>query len=104
MVFKLEDLGMQNFPELDKSKFHTATQDVEVSAKVMNKFRSTAKPIYDSKSTSKDKAKKLITENELFTTVLYFLVKPVLSLVPIYLIIKNIFGPWFIVLKQIRMN
>ena len=73
-VFKLEDLGMQNFPELDKSKFHTATQDVEVSAKVMNKFRSTAKPIYDSAflSTSKDKAKKLITENELFTTVLYF--------------------------------
>ena len=65
---------MQNFPELDKSKFHTATQDVEVSAKVMNKFRSTAKPIYDSAflSTSKDKAKKLITENELFTTVLYF--------------------------------
>ena len=25
-VFKLEDLGMKNFPELDKSKFHTATK------------------------------------------------------------------------------
>ena len=39
---------MQNFPELDKSKFYSH-QDVEVSAKVMNKFRSTAKPIYESK-------------------------------------------------------
>ena len=26
-VFKLEDLGMKNFPNTDKSKFHTATQD-----------------------------------------------------------------------------
>ena len=27
-IFRLEDLGMKNFPETDKSKFHTATQDV----------------------------------------------------------------------------
>ena len=38
-VFKLEDLGMKNFPETDKSKFHTATQDVEITAKVMNKIK-----------------------------------------------------------------
>ena len=34
-VFRLEDLGMKNFPETDKSKFHTATQDCEITAKVI---------------------------------------------------------------------
>ena len=38
-VFKLEDLGMKNFPETDKSLFHTATQDVEISAKIMQKLK-----------------------------------------------------------------
>ena len=73
-IFKLEDIGMKNFPELDKSKFHTATQDVEVSAKVMQRIKESAQPIYDSSflTTSKVKARKLITDNQLFTTVLYF--------------------------------
>ena len=30
---------MKNFPDTDKSKFHTATQDVEITAKVMNKIK-----------------------------------------------------------------
>ena len=58
-VFKLEDLGMKNFPDTDKSKFHTATQDVEITAKVMNKIKQTAKPIFESSlmTISKQKAK-----------------------------------------------
>ena len=59
-VFKLEDLGMKNFPETDKSLFHTATQDVEISAKIMQKIKRTAKPIFESSlmTISKQKAKR----------------------------------------------
>jgi len=73
-VFKLEDLGMKNFPETDKSKFHTATQDCEITAKVMLKIQKTAKPIFDSSLTtiSKQKAKDKILKNKLFTTALYY--------------------------------
>ncbi len=73
-VFKLEDLGMKNFPETDKSKFHTATQDVEITAKVMNKIRQTAKPIFESSlmTISKQKAKNQIMNNKIFTTALYY--------------------------------
>jgi exodeoxyribonuclease I len=73
-VFKLEDLGMKNFPNLDKSKFHTATMDVEVSALIMQRIKERAKPIFDSSmlTTSKQKAKDLILKNHLFTTCLYF--------------------------------
>ena len=39
---------MKNFPDTDKTKFHTATQDVEISAKIMKKVKETAKPIFDS--------------------------------------------------------
>ena len=73
-VFKLEDLGMKNFPETDKSKFHTATQDVEITAKVMNKIKQTAKPIFESSlmTISKQKAKQQIINNQIFTTSLYY--------------------------------
>jgi exodeoxyribonuclease-1 len=73
-VFKLEDLGMKNFPETDKSKFHTATQDVEITAKVMKKIKQTAKPIFESSlmTISKQKAKDEILKNKLFTTSLYY--------------------------------
>ena len=73
-VFKLEDLGMKNFPDTDKTKFHTATQDVEISAKIMKKVKETAKPIFDSSllTTSKQKARDVILNNLLFTTVLYY--------------------------------
>ena len=73
-VFKLEDLGMKNFPETDKSKFHTATQDVEITAKVMNKIKQTAKPIFESSlmTISKQKAKDQIVNNKMFTTALYY--------------------------------
>tara|TARA_A100001011_G_scaffold237993_1_gene245944 strand:- start:13582 stop:15030 length:1449 start_codon:yes stop_codon:yes gene_type:complete len=73
-VFKLEDLGMKNFPETDKSKFHTATQDVEITAKVMKKIKETAKPIFQSSlmTISKKNAKNEIVENILFTTALYY--------------------------------
>ena len=46
-VFKLEDLGMKNFPNTDKSKFHTATQDCEITAKVIMKVKEKAKDIFD---------------------------------------------------------
>ena len=51
---------MKNFPETDKSKFHTATQDVEITAKVMKKIKETAKPIFQSSlmTISKQNAKK----------------------------------------------
>ena len=73
-VFKLEDLGMKNFPETDKSKFHTATQDVEITAKVMHKIKQTAKPIFESSlmTISKQKAKDKIINNKMFTTALYY--------------------------------
>jgi exodeoxyribonuclease-1 len=73
-VFKLEDLGMKNFPDLDKSKFHTATMDVEVSAKIMKRVKEKARSIFDSSmlTTSKQKAKDLILKEKLFTTCLYF--------------------------------
>jgi exodeoxyribonuclease I len=73
-VFKLEDLGMKNFPETDKSKFHTATQDVEITARVMKKIQQTAKPIFESSlmTISKQKAKDEIIKNKLFTTSLYY--------------------------------
>ena len=73
-VFKLEDIGMKNFPNLDKSKFHTATMDVEVSAMVMQRIKEKAKPIFDSSmlTTSKQKARDLISKHKLFTTCLYF--------------------------------
>ncbi len=73
-VFKLEDLGMKNFPETDKSKFHTATQDVEITAKIIKKIKSTAKPIFDSSliTISKQNAKDQILKNKLFTTSLYY--------------------------------
>ena len=73
-VFKLEDLGMKNFPETDKSKFHTATQDVEITAKVMKKIKETAKPIFQSSlmTISKQNAKNEILKNKLFTTALYY--------------------------------
>ena len=73
-VFKLEDIGMKNFPNLDKSKFHTATMDVEVSAMVMQRIKQKAKPIFDSSmlTTSKQKARDLILKHKLFTTCLYF--------------------------------
>ena len=73
-VFKLEDIGMKNFPNLDKSKFHTATMDVEVSSMVMQRIKEKAKPIFDSSmlTTSKQKAKDLILKHKLFTTCLYF--------------------------------
>jgi len=73
-VFKLEDLGMKNFPETDKSKFHTATQDVEITAKVMNKIKQSAKPIFESSlmTISKQKAKDQIMNNKIFTTTLYY--------------------------------
>ena len=73
-VFKLEDLGMKNFPDTDKSKFHTATQDVEITAKVMNKIKQTAKPIFESSlmTISKQNAKDEILKNKLFTTALYY--------------------------------
>jgi len=73
-VFKLEDLGMKNFPNTDKSKFHTATQDCEITAKVILRVKETARPIYESSflTTSKQKAKEVMMQNELFTTVLYY--------------------------------
>ena len=73
-VFKLEDLGMKNFPETDKSKFHTATQDVEITAKVMQKIKESARPIFESSliTISKKKAKDQILKNKLFTTALYY--------------------------------
>ncbi len=73
-VFKLEDLGMKNFPDTDKSKFHTATQDCEISAKIINKIKQTARPIFDSSlmTISKQKAKDAIVKNKLFTTALYY--------------------------------
>ena len=73
-VFRLEDLGMKNFPETDKSKFHTATQDVEITAKVMQKIRESARPIFESSliTISKKKAKDEILKNKLFTTALYY--------------------------------
>ena len=65
---------MKNFPNLDKSKFHTATMDVEVSAMVMQRIKEKAKPIFDSSmlTTSKQKARDLISKHKLFTTCLYF--------------------------------
>ena len=73
-IFKLEDLGMKNFPDTDKSKFHTATQDCEISAKIINKIKQTAKPIFESSlmTISKQKAKDEILKNKLFTTALYY--------------------------------
>ena len=73
-VFRLEDLGMKNFPETDKSKFHTATQDVEITAKVMQKIKESARPIFESSliTISKKKAKDQILKNKLFTTALYY--------------------------------
>ena len=73
-VFRLADLGMKNFPETDKSKFHTATQDVEITAKIILKIQKTAKPIFESSllTISKQKAKDQILKNKLFTTVLYY--------------------------------
>jgi len=73
-VFKLEDLGMKNFPNLDKNKFHTATMDVEVSTMIMQRIKNKAKSIFDSSmlTTSKQKAKDLILRKKLFTTCLYF--------------------------------
>ena len=65
---------MKNFPDTDKSKFHTATQDVEITAKVMNKIKQTAKPIFESSlmTISKQNAKDEILKNKLFTTALYY--------------------------------
>ena len=73
-VFKLEDLGMKNFPNLDKSQFHTATMDVKVSAMIMQRVKEKAKPIFESSmlTTSKQKARDLILKTNLFTTCLYF--------------------------------
>ena len=73
-VFKLEDLGMKNFPNTDKSKFHTATQDCEITAKVMMKVKEKTKDIFDASlsTTSKKKAKDFMLQNKLFTTVLYY--------------------------------
>ena len=39
-IFKLDDLGPKNFPNLDQSLHHTATHDVEVTLKVMKKLKS----------------------------------------------------------------
>ena len=91
-IFKLEDLGMKNFPNTDKSKFHTATQDCEITAKVILRVKEKAKPIYESSflTTSKQKAKEVMMQNELFTTVFIILVKADLSLALIFLIILNI--------------
>ena len=79
---------MKNFPDTDKTKFHTATQDVEISAKIMKKVKETAKPIFDSSllTTSKQKARDVILNNLLFTTVLYYFGKVDLSLALIFLI------------------
>ena len=73
-VFKLGELGMKNFPNLDKSRFHTATMDVEVSAMVMKRIKDKAKPIFEASmlTTSKQKAKDLILKKKLFTTCFYF--------------------------------
>ncbi len=73
-IFKLDDLGPKNFPDLDKSLHHTATHDCEVTLKVIQKLKNKAKPIYDSalKTTGKDNAKKLINDNQIFTTVFYY--------------------------------
>tara|TARA_A100000164_G_C21925717_1_gene782961 strand:+ start:224 stop:1807 length:1584 start_codon:yes stop_codon:yes gene_type:complete len=73
-VFKLEDLGMRNFPNTDKSKFHTATQDCEITAKVIQKIKEKAKDIFDASliTTSKKKAKDFMLNNKTFTTVLYY--------------------------------
>jgi len=73
-IFKLDDLGPKNFPNLDQSLHHTATHDVEVTLKVMKKLKSKAKPIYDSAlmTTGKESARKLIQDNQLFTTVFYY--------------------------------
>tara|TARA_B100000945_G_scaffold285112_1_gene255152 strand:+ start:614 stop:2128 length:1515 start_codon:yes stop_codon:yes gene_type:complete len=73
-IFKLDDLGPKNFPDLDKSKHHTATHDVEVTLKVIEKLKNKAKPIYDASllTTGKESAKKIILEKQIFTTVFYF--------------------------------
>ena len=73
-IFKLDDLGPKNFPDLDSSLHHTATHDVEVTLKVIQKLKNKAKPIYDSAlmTTGKESARKLIQDNQLFTTVFYY--------------------------------
>ena len=73
-IFKLDNLGPKNFPELNKNLFHTAAQDCAVTLKIMQKLKDKAKPIYDAamKTVSKQDAKNLILNAKIFTTVFYY--------------------------------
>ena len=73
-IFKLDDLGPKNFPEIDKNLYHSAGTDCEITLKIMRKIKENAKPIFDSSlmTTSKINAKKLMEENKIFTTLFYF--------------------------------
>jgi len=73
-IFKLDNLGPKNFPELNQNLFHTATQDCAVTLKIMQKLKDKAKPIYDAamETASKKNAENLILNTKIFTTVFYY--------------------------------
>ena len=73
-IFRLDNLGLKNFPELNQNLFHTATQDCAVTLKIMQKLKDKAKPIYDAamETASKKNAENLISNTKIFTTVFYY--------------------------------
>ena len=89
---------MKNFRHRQK-QISYGNQDVEITAKVMNKIKQTAKPIFESSlmTISKQNAKDEILKNKLFTTALYYFGKSRPFACTYFLIILNILGPWFIV-------
>ena len=73
-IFKLDNIGPLNFPDLDTKKFHTAIQDCETLLRVMKKLKQDAGEIFEASklTTSKFSAKEAIEKERVFTTSFYF--------------------------------
>ena len=73
-IFKLDNIGPLNFPDLDTKKFHTAIQDCETLLRVMKKLKQDAGEIFEASklTTSKFSAKEMIEKERVFTTSFYF--------------------------------
>ena len=95
-IFKLDNLGPRNFPDLDITKFHTAIQDCETLLRVMKKLKqSKASQIYEASklTTSKLSAREKIEKEKVFTTCFYFYGK-MRSFLTTYLCEHGLYQNW----------